>query len=186
MTKYDSTKDTKAHIDRINVLGKDFVGQMVKQLIKHDVPELEGAEKKAFIERINDLGADFITKFTRQLKKHDASKLEGIEKKTFDEISPLLKKFEYGSQEYMDSLKKMEEGIKSHYKNNSHHPEHHEKGISGMNLFDLVEMVLDWKAACERTKDGDIRKSLEIQAKRFNLTKEMRAIIENTIDKMGW
>jgi hypothetical protein len=34
---------------------------------------------------------------------------------------------------------------------NSHHPEHYgNRGISGMDLFDVVEMMCDWMAAARR------------------------------------
>jgi len=97
-----------------------------------------------------------------------------------------LKQFEYGTVEYTESLNAMRQGIDAHYKNNSHHPEHFSNGIAGMNMFDIVEMLLDWKAACERTKGGDIKKSLEIQMVRFNIPVELHSIFLNTVVKMGW
>lgn len=65
--------------------------------------------------------------------------------------------------------------------NNSHHPEFYENGICGMNLLDLVEMLCDWKAATLRHNDGDIRRSIEINQKRFGYSDELKQILLNTL-----
>jgi hypothetical protein len=64
---------------------------------------------------------------------------------------------------------------------NPHHPEHYSDGIDGMNLLDLVEMVCDWKAATLRHDDGDIKKSVEINQKRFGMSDQLTKIIRNTV-----
>lgn len=53
--------------------------------------------------------------------------------------------------------------------------------VRGMSLFDLIEMICDWKAATMRHADGDIRKSLEINQKRFGYSDELKAILLNTL-----
>ena len=111
---------------------------------------------------------------------HDASKLEFPEKQVFDEFTPLLKTSTYGGPEYVGFLAGMSEGLKHHYACNAHHPEHHGDGISGMSLFDLLEMLLDWKAAGERHADGDILRSLEINRERFEISPQLMQILENT------
>jgi Family of unknown function (DUF5662)/NUMOD4 motif/HNH endonuclease len=59
--------------------------------------------------------------------------------------------------------------------------------IRFMSLFDLVELVCDWKAATERMKDGgDIYRSLEINADRFRISFQLRSILLNTMKEMGW
>jgi hypothetical protein len=73
-----------------------------------------------------------------------------------------------------------------HYANNSHHPEHFEKGINDMDLFDIVEMLADWKAATERHDNGDIHKSLEINKDRFHLSEQTYNILKNTIKNLNW
>lgn len=57
-------------------------------------------------------------------------------------------------------------------------------GIEDMTLLDLVEMLCDWKAASERHDDGNIRKSIEVNAERFNMTPQLRRIFENTINEI--
>lgn len=56
--------------------------------------------------------------------------------------------------------------------------------INQMNLFDLIEMLLDWKAASERHNDGNIRKSIEINGNRFNMSPQLIKIFENTVKNL--
>jgi Family of unknown function (DUF5662) len=53
--------------------------------------------------------------------------------------------------------------------------------VNQMNLFDLLEMFLDWNAAVQRHDDGDIRKSIEINTDRFKLSPQLVQIFINTI-----
>lgn len=115
-------------------------------------------------------------------KNHDKSKLEDFEKPYFDENTENLAKEVYGSEEYKKSLEKLKPALEHHYKVNSHHPEHYENGIDGMNIYDIIEMWADWNAAVKRNKDGDIRKSLEINSRRFNLSNQLINIFNNTIE----
>ena len=114
-------------------------------------------------------------------KLHDQSKLESPEKEAYDLLTPRLAGLTYGSDEYRATLRDMKPAIAHHYAHNSHHPEHHEDGIAGMNLLDLVEMFCDWKAASLRHKDGDFRKSLEINRERFNISDQLYAILVNSV-----
>lgn len=49
-----------------------------------------------------------------------------------------------------------------------------------MNLFDLMEMLVDWKAASERHKEGNIFKSIEINVKRFKISEQLHRILYST------
>ncbi len=118
---------------------------------------------------------------------HDESKLEEPEKSTFDACTAKLKAMAYGSEEYKAALAELKPALDHHYAANSHHPEHYPNGVDGMSLFDLVEMLMDWKAATERMKGGgDIYRSLEINTERFKLTPQLRSILLNTIIEMQW
>ena len=59
-------------------------------------------------------------------------------------------------------------------------------GILGMSLFDLIEMLVDWKAATERHDNGDIIKSLEINKERFGMGDVLDKVFMNTIEELGW
>jgi hypothetical protein len=117
---------------------------------------------------------------------HDASKLGEPEKSVFDRETPRLKELAYGSDEYKDSLARLGPALTHHYAANSHHPEHYDGGVLGMDLMDLVEMFCDWRAASQRTMDGSFKRSIEISSKRFNLDPQLVAIFENTQHRLKW
>ena len=117
---------------------------------------------------------------------HDVSKLNFPEKECFDEYTPKLKGSTYGSNEYKGYLSQMSEGLKHHYQQNSHHPEHFENSVDGMNLMDLIEMFCDWKAATLRHADGDILKSIHRNEERFGISRQISNIFRNTVKELGW
>jgi len=116
--------------------------------------------------------------------RHDGSKLREPEKSCFDEYTPLLETTTYGSDEYKKYLREMDWALQHHYANNRHHPEHFGNGIRGMNLVDLVEMFCDWLAAADRHLDGNIRKSIDLNQKRFGYGDDLKSILHNTVDDL--
>ena len=54
-----------------------------------------------------------------------------------------------------------------------------------MNLIDLIEMLLDWKAATLRHENGDIIKSINQNQTRFKYSDEIKQILLNTIIYLG-
>ena len=113
---------------------------------------------------------------------HDSSKTKDPEVSYFDKYTPELKKLTYGSSEYNESLESLKPALEHHYKNNRHHPEYFDEGIEGMNLIDVLEMFCDWYAASKRTKDGDIRRSIDVSCDRFNIGLQLKKILKNSID----
>ncbi len=126
----------------------------------------------------------FVKELLDRSVNHDQSKLESPEAEIFGEHTPELAKTEYGSPEYEELLKKVQPAIDHHYSKNRHHPEHFPDGIRDMTLIDLVELICDWKAATERNRNGNIRKSIEINAERYKITPQLRQILENTVREM--
>jgi hypothetical protein len=57
--------------------------------------------------------------------------------------------------------------------------------VNEMNLFDLLEMIVDWVAATKRHADGDIQKSIEINAGRFSLSPQLVSILTNTVEAIA-
>jgi len=112
---------------------------------------------------------------------HDQSKLVSPEVEVFNEFTPKLAETTYGSDEYKAMLAAMKPALEHHYAANRHHPEYHPNGIRDMDLIDVVEMLCDWYAATQRHKDGDIRKSIELNQQRFGYSDELRQILLNTI-----
>lgn len=135
--------------------------------IKH----IENVRK--FIKLITD-------KLTIRAINHDKPKLESPELEIFTEFTPKLAASTYGSPEYSEFLKEMHPALEHHYSNCRHHPEHFSKGINDMNLVDIVEMLCDWKAASMRHNDGNLLKSIEINASRFGCDDQLKQIFVNT------
>lgn len=150
-TAYDSSGDTRQHIEQVGLLLSTIIGEIKKRALNHD-----------------------------------SSKLRNPEKAVFDEFTPLLKQSTYGSPEYQQFLTEMGLALEHHYTANNHHPEHYKNGIDGMDLLDLVEMFADWKAATLRHSNGDLRKSLEINASRFNMSPQLVSVLLNTAQRLGW
>ncbi len=170
----------------------------------------------AHIARVRQLLAECSSRIIDRAFAHDASKLEEPEKTMFDTVTGKLKGLTYGSEEYKASLTELKPALDHHYTHNSHHPEHygflecnlcfeqHPKdwsnqcrqcgnggftfcpNVAGMNLFDILEMLMDWKAAGERHTDGCIHKSLKINEKRFGISPQLMSILSNTVKAMGW
>jgi hypothetical protein len=53
--------------------------------------------------------------------------------------------------------------------------------INEMNLFDVVEMLIDWVAATKRHADGDIQQSLKRNRDRFAMGDQLVQIFKNTL-----
>lgn len=123
---------------------------------------------------------------TRRACRHDLSKLDEPEKAIFDEFTPRLRNTTYGSEEYQRALRDMEPALKHHYAVNDHHPEHHPHGIRSMDMVQLLEMLADWHAATKRHADGDLRRSILQNCKRFGMSVEMTALLTRTAERRGW
>ena len=138
------------------------------------------ADTLRHIGRVSELLGQAAVELIRRGAVHDQSKLRSPEKELFDKYTPLLKGCEYGSEEYKQFLSELKVALDHHYDMNSHHPEYYHRGISGMNLFDVIEMFFDWKAAGERHATGDIYKSIEINKGRFDISEQLTEIFRNT------
>ncbi|MFI4881402.1 MAG: DUF5662 family protein [Phycisphaerales bacterium JB064] len=131
--------------------------------------------------RVAELLADVAGRLVQRAIHHDDSKFDEVEFPTFAAITPRLKGVTYGSDEYKATLAEFRPAIERHQKTNTHHPEFFgERGIAGMSLLDLMEMLCDWKAATERHDDGDLRRSIEINAQRFGYGEEISNLLTVT------
>lgn len=138
------------------------------------------------IKRVAQLLTEASAELIRRANVHDNSKLNSPEKEFFDEYTPKLAGSTYGSDEYKEFLKQLKVGLDHHYANNSHHPEHYANGVNGFDLFDLIEMFFDWKAATERHNDGNIYKSIGINKDRFKINEQICDIFTNTAERLGY
>lgn len=138
------------------------------------------------IKRVGQLLTEASVELIRRANCHDDSKLKSPEKEMFDIATSRLKNSTYGSEEYKGFLKELKPALDHHYAHNSHHPEHYPNGVNGMDLFDILEMFFDWKAATERHADGDIYKSLVINQKRFGISDQLIEIFTNTAKRLNY
>ena len=122
----------------------------------------------------------FIQDLIHRSQIHDDSKFEEPELSIFASNGHKLKSTSYGTPEYEALLNETRPAITHHYSLNRHHPEYHKNGINDMNLVDLLELLADWKAAGERNKDGNINKSISVNTSRFDISPQLRKILENT------
>lgn len=119
---------------------------------------------------------------------HDYSKTQEPEVSGFDRATARLSSMAYGSPQYDASRAALAETLKHHYAGNRHHPEHFgDRGINGMTLADLVEMLADWRASTERMGGtGDLRESIRLNATRFKMEPQTVEILLNTAEHFGW
>ena len=125
----------------------------------------------------------FIKELLTRAENHDSSKFEEPELSVYAKFTSELAKTEYSSKEYKELLEKVRPAIEHHYANNFHHPENWKNGIDDMDLLDILEMLADWKAATMRMKSGNIKKSIEINAERFNINPQLKRVLENTVER---
>jgi len=118
---------------------------------------------------ITDLMSQVITELLYRAAVHDNAKMEEPELSLFDTYTPKLSKSTYGSEEYKTFLEGLKPALNHHYSRYRHHPEHFKNGCRDMDILDVIEMLVDWKAATLRHNDGNILKSLEINRTRFSL-----------------
>lgn len=112
--------------------------------------------------------------------RHDQSKLDSPEVELFTEMTPKLAASTYGSKEYDEFRKLLGPALSHHYAHNDHHPEHFREGINDMDLVQILEMFCDWKASSTRHNDGNILRSITVNADRFGMTPQLVRILQNT------
>lgn len=137
------------------------------------------------IRRVQTVIGEFCMRLTLRGILHDESKLKDPEKTYIDAFAVRLRDAVYQSEEYKAALSEIQPALAHHYACNTHHPEHFDDGVAGMSLLDLVEMFSDWLSSAERQRDGDIRRSIEINRRRFNLDDQLVRIFQNTVDELS-
>ena len=139
------------------------------------------------IAQVRKLMISFAVDLIERSAIHDASKFDPVEQGPLDELERIKAEqgeVTYGTPEYKERTKLLGPMIEHHYANNSHHPEFHREGIYGIDLLDLVEMVLDWVAAGKaRNPDGVVR--MQYALTNYDVSPMLTAVIQNTYDRMG-
>lgn len=141
----------------------------------------------AHIARVRELLFEFTTAMNKRAADHDLSKFDPIEKGPLDEMQRLIDAegpAPFGTDEYRHRTALLGPMLAHHYANNSHHPEHYANGVAGMDLFDLVEMFFDWKAASERGQESSMNLSYSIE--KWSIDPMLAAILRNTAERLGF
>jgi hypothetical protein len=145
----------------------------------------KGSSKESILEHkkvISELMNVVVIELLNRAAVHDNAKMEEPELSLFDEYTPKLATSIYGSDEYKQFLKELHPALEHHYARYRHHPEHFSDGCKGMNLLDIIEMLVDWKASSLRHNDGNILKSIEINKDRFLLNQvTLYDILKNSV-----
>lgn len=137
------------------------------------------------MEMVRNCIDDFVIRLLTRGRLHDQSKLESPEVELFTEHTHKLADLEYGSPEYKESLKALGPALEHHYAKNRHHPEHWAHGVRDMDLVDLMEMYCDWKASSCRHHTGNLKKSIRINASKYDIPEMLISIFENTEERYG-
>lgn len=139
------------------------------------------------IARVRQLLGEFAIEMIQRGDRHDASKFEAVELEPLQKMQDLIDtegQVPFGTPEYERRTALLGSMISHHRVNNSHHPEHYPEGVAGMDLFDLVEMFFDWKAASERADSTTMR--LFEACDKYQVDPMLRSILFNTARRLGY
>lgn len=135
------------------------------------------------IRQVGGFLVDASSELARRAVRHDASKWTSNEWDDLVKVAPEYNKTVYGTEEYNSCREKLKPGIAHHEKANSHHLGHYPNGIAGMDLFDVIEMICDCKAAASRGVNSDIREYFQRAGKQHGWSEDLTQVILNTIDR---
>ena len=121
-----------------------------------------------------------IQELTQRGQAHDQSKFDEDEFPHLVAALEDITKYPFGTPEYDAMRLKHQRVFAVHHSKNRHHPEHFANGVEDMTAVDLIEMLVDWKAASMREKDGSIEKSIKLGAEKYNIHPQLIKILENT------
>jgi len=192
---YDSRPETYKHISQV----QGFLGRVIANLLcrsqEHDRSKLASPEVEAFDENTPKLAA---TTYGSDEYKALLAAIKPALDHHYAENSHHPEHYRWRCPACKGQWSEKQSGVTLHPDDKPHRfcprccpggttiwecelDDKPEKGILGMSLLDLVEMLCDWKAATLRHNDGDIRKSIEINQKRFGYSDELKAIFLNTL-----
>lgn len=197
MDKYDSTEDTKKHIEAVQSLALDMVLNIMRRIGQHDASKLASPEKEIF-----DTVRPNLKKMAYNSPEYKAALKEALPaikhhyganshhpehykawrcpvcKLVFrDEEAPISGVF-VGEIRLCPNCCKYGTIMECTLEPAS--------GIHGMSLLDLIEMLADWKVASSEQFGGSIENSIKENKKRFEMSDQLVMIFENTVREMDW
>ena len=175
---------TFRHIETVRNYLNRFVTSLLRRGEKHDQSKLENPEVELFTEM-----TPILSKLTFGSPEYDESKAK---------LGPALEHHYAKNRHHpehwpsVDSKEAdlVEEHIKTLNVENqpelvailSEHVESLRSPLNNMSLLDHCEMLCDWKASSERHNDGNIRKSIKHNARRFGMSPQLINIYEATLE----
>jgi len=141
----------------------------------------------AHVNRVSELLGEAAIELIKRGARHDRSKFEPVELDPLQRMQDLIDKegqAPYGTDEYRRRTALLGEMLAHHYAHNTHHPEHYRNSVAGMDLFDLIEMFFDWKAASERGEESEMNLSYSIN--KLEMPSMLESILRNTADRLGY
>lgn len=205
MPETDSRPDTLAHIERVQTLIQTAINNLSRRAVNHDLSKLEEPEKSAF-DRLKALSLSNMVYGSEEYRAALRAEKPAInhhyaanshhpefypklpESTTSNMLRSAANEMEATAKAAIGSAGQGEINALFDFATfNRATADQLEASVNGMSLFDVLEMLLDWKAATERMKDGgDIRASLVHNTERFKLSPQLASILANTIKEMGW
>lgn len=186
---YDSTDDTKQHIENVQTFLGEIQGNIAARSLMHDRSKLQSPEKEMFDEftpklreltygspeykqALLDMGPALEHHYA--CNSHHPEYFQPVTEETDVEIGEI--------NAYLEDLNKSDPvyGWLESYRNEL------ESRVNRMSLLDVLEMLADWKAAGMRHADGDFSKSLEINQARFKISDQLQNVLINTAQELGW
>ena len=195
-SKYDSRMDTINHIDTVRRFMARVQSNIVDRMIKHDYSKLGTPEKEIFDEFTPKLAKStygsveyksFLSAMKPALDNH--YRLNSHHPEHFDIwVCPICKST-FNSEEAPEATVYEEKPRfcpKCCPQGSLFEATLEHRGITGMSLIDVLEMLIDWKAATLRHNNGDILKSIEINQKRFGYSDDLKKILLNTVKELDF
>ncbi len=122
--------------------------------------------------------------FSKRAKDHDNDKLENPEiYQTYKEHFPELKKIPFGTREYFAYEKEHFDKAHQIHAQNRHHFYSRRNNLDDINLFDLIEVVIDISESAKQY--GDEKKIMESLKNKQVLNYELEELIKNTIEYLN-
>lgn len=191
----DSMQDTLDHISKVQVRIAEIQTELDQRAALHDRSKLKEPEKSgydALVTRLADIeygSAEYRAALAEAKPTiehhyaHNSHHPEHWSVPTSEEIAVLRHDIFI-----MEQLPDQTEGgldirVTDHLKRDLVAME---SRVNGMSLLDVVEMLCDWKAASERTKQGSIAQSLAHNKERFGIDDQLYNILVNTVKELGW
>ena len=194
METYDSAPETKAHISRVNQLLSFAAMNLLKRGQEHDQSKLGPLEKPwfdKFTPKLRSLtyGSDeykqALQKLKPALENHYKANSHHPEHYSYLVCNGCFKEFREGNVWYERSALNPRPYLPLNGRCDAcgYGQFQTETDVAKMDLFDLIEMLMDWLAAVERHQDGSIIESLKHNRERFKIGDQLYEILYNHVER---